>query len=72
MLVCHCNGVSDAAVAEAVSSGAVKVGQVVRSTRAGTECGGCIPELRRICREAVAARLGGQQEPLLRSASLAG
>jgi bacterioferritin-associated ferredoxin len=72
MLVCHCNAVSDAAVAEAVSGGAVKVGQVVRSTRAGTVCGGCIPELRRLCREAVTARLSGQPETMLRTASLAG
>jgi bacterioferritin-associated ferredoxin len=68
MLVCHCHGVNDAAVSQAVSGGAVKVGQVVRTTRAGTGCGGCIPELRRLCREAVSA----QPQPLLRSASLTG
>ena len=56
MLVCHCHRVSDAAVSALLENGASKVGQVVRGTRAGTSCGGCLPELRRMCQQAVARR----------------
>lgn len=56
MLVCHCHRVSDSAVSELLESGASKVGQLVRSTGAGTSCGGCLPELRRMCQQAVASR----------------
>lgn len=55
MLVCHCHRVNDAAVSELLASGASKVGHVVRSTRAGTTCGGCLPELRRMCQQAFAS-----------------
>lgn len=51
MLVCHCHRVSDKDVSEVLAAGASKVGQVVRSTRAGTSCGGCLPELRRMCQQ---------------------
>lgn len=54
MLVCHCHRVSDRDVSEVLAAGASKVGQVVRSTRAGTSCGGCLPELRRMCQTATA------------------
>jgi bacterioferritin-associated ferredoxin len=54
MLVCHCHAVNDAAVEELVASGATRVGHVVRNTRAGTSCGGCLPELRRLCEHALA------------------
>ncbi|MDP9436642.1 MAG: (2Fe-2S)-binding protein [Actinomycetota bacterium] len=49
MLLCHCHRVSDDAVAAVVSAGATRVGQVVRATRAGTDCGSCIPQLREAC-----------------------
>ena len=49
MLLCHCHRVSDDAVAAVVSAGATRVGQVVRTTRAGTDCGSCIPQLRAAC-----------------------
>jgi bacterioferritin-associated ferredoxin len=56
VLVCHCHRVSDTAVSQLLEAGASRVGHVVRSTRAGTSCGGCLPELRRMCQEAVEAR----------------
>jgi NAD(P)H-nitrite reductase large subunit len=68
MLVCHCHGVNDAAVCAAVDTGAVKVGQVVRTTRAGTGCGGCLPELKRVCDQALARRHQAGQPALLQSA----
>jgi len=49
MLVCHCHRVSDRAVAQVVESGACRVGQVVRATKAGTDCGGCLQGLREVC-----------------------
>ena len=49
MLVCQCHRVSDRAVAAVVDAGAAGSGQVVRGTRAGTDCGGCLPALRELC-----------------------
>lgn len=56
MLVCHCHRVSQMAVDELLAGGASKVGQVVRGTRAGTACGGCLPELQRMCQQRLTAR----------------
>ena len=42
MLVCHCKCVSDREVREAVREGARTRRDVVRSCRAGTDCGGCL------------------------------
>lgn len=53
MLLCHCHAVSDAAVDKLVADGATRVGHVVRTSRAGTTCGGCLPELRRACERAL-------------------
>lgn len=49
MLVCHCHRVNDAHVDQVLSAGADGVRGVVRATRAGTSCGGCIPMLRELC-----------------------
>jgi len=43
LIVCHCQGVSDRAIREAVRRGARSVGQVGRACRAGRNCGGCHP-----------------------------
>lgn len=56
MLVCHCQRVSDHQVAAVVDAGASRVGQVVRATKAGTDCGGCLPALREVCRRYFADR----------------
>ena len=56
MLLCHCHRVSDRAVESLIDAGADKVGQIVRATRAGTDCGGCIPMLREACRSLVRKR----------------
>lgn len=55
MLVCHCHRVNDAHVERVLSAGADGVRGVVRATRAGTGCGGCIPLLRELCQRAAAA-----------------
>ncbi len=49
MLICSCHRVSDAQVAETVAAGAARVGHVVRRTKAGTDCAGCLPALRALC-----------------------
>lgn len=49
MLVCHCHRVSDTRIAQVLSAGANGVPGVVRATRAGSGCGGCIPALRELC-----------------------
>ena len=49
MLVCHCHRVNDARVEQVLAAGAEGVRGVVRATRAGSGCGGCIPALRELC-----------------------
>ncbi|MEX2292055.1 MAG: (2Fe-2S)-binding protein [Mycobacteriales bacterium] len=49
MLVCHCYRVNDARVDQLLDAGADGMRGVVRATRAGTGCGGCIPMLRELC-----------------------
>ena len=59
MIVCHCEAVSDAAIHDAVANGAVDEIDVAVACGAGTGCGSCIDEVRRICESAcpVAARV---------------
>ena len=45
MIVCHCQGVSDRQVRQAVREGARSVRQVARVCRAGRICGGCRPAI---------------------------
>jgi bacterioferritin-associated ferredoxin len=49
VLVCQCHRVSDRAVEQVLDAGASRIGHVVRSTKAGTDCGGCLPQLRELC-----------------------
>jgi bacterioferritin-associated ferredoxin len=49
VLVCHCHRVNDARIDQVLAAGADGVRGVVRATRAGTACGGCIPTLRQLC-----------------------
>ena len=49
MLVCHCHRVNDERIDQVLAAGADGVRGVVRATRAGTGCGGCIPVLRELC-----------------------
>jgi bacterioferritin-associated ferredoxin len=43
VIVCHCQGVSDRSIRQAVREGARSVRQVSRVCRAGRMCGGCRP-----------------------------
>lgn len=53
-VVCHCNGVTDLEVREAVLGGATDVEAVGRCTRAGTGCTGCTGHVQRLIEEAAA------------------
>ena len=54
--MCQCHRVSDRAVEAVVVAVASKVGHVVRGTKAGTDCGGCLPQLRELCESFFAER----------------
>ena len=49
MLVCHCHAVNDHRISSVLAAGAEGLPGVVRATRAGTDCGRCLPALRRVC-----------------------
>ena len=53
-VICACHGVGRAAIRRAVAAGSASVEEVGRALRAGTNCGSCIPELKRIIHEHVA------------------
>jgi assimilatory nitrate reductase catalytic subunit len=47
-IVCACFGVGLAAIRAALTSGAESVEEIGKALRAGTNCGSCLPELKRI------------------------
>ncbi len=64
MLVCHCHRVNDTRVDQVLAAGADGLRGVVRATRAGTGCGGCIPMLRELCVQMASACTEHQDEAL--------
>ncbi len=54
MLLCHCHRVNERALEAVLAAGASKVGHLVRATRAGTDCGSCLPALRAACHRLMA------------------
>jgi NAD(P)H-nitrite reductase large subunit len=51
MVECQCHRVTTQDALRAAASGCHHVRDVVRATKAGTDCGGCIPQLRALCDE---------------------
>jgi nitrite reductase (NADH) large subunit len=47
-LVCSCNNVTSGAVREAVEGGCHDLGELKACTRAGTQCGSCVPLVKKI------------------------
>ncbi len=47
-IVCACFGVGLAAIRAAITSGAASIEEIGKALRAGTNCGSCLPELKRI------------------------
>ena len=45
MLVCHCKGVTESEVRDAIASGACSHREIARHCGAGSMCGGCRPVL---------------------------
>jgi len=51
MWVCHCRAVTDSQVRAAIAAGADDEHDIGRECGAGTGCGSCHDELRRLCDE---------------------
>jgi bacterioferritin-associated ferredoxin len=60
MWVCHCFGIRDAEIVDAVAAGASNVREISRTCGAGSGCGGCRVELRRICAQQLGRLVDGQ------------
>ena len=56
MLICHCRGVSDRAIRNAIRRGAKTPREVAAACGAGTSCGGCRPAVTQIVRGELAER----------------
>lgn len=54
--VCTCNGVTRAALCAAIDQGAADIAALKKCTRAGTGCGGCLPQVHDLLRVELAAR----------------
>ena len=48
MWVCHCKGVTDGQIRSAINAGARTAVEIGLHCRAGTGCGGCLPEVCRL------------------------
>ena len=55
MIVCHCERVSERAIAKAIASGSSTVGAISQATRAGRGCGCCVTSLKRLIEQHFAA-----------------
>jgi bacterioferritin-associated ferredoxin len=51
MWVCHCRAVTDSKVRQIIAAGAEDEIEIGRECGAGTRCGSCHDELRRLCEE---------------------
>jgi bacterioferritin-associated ferredoxin len=60
MWVCLCKGVTDRQIRSAIAAGARTPVEIANRCRAGTRCGGCLPEVCRILAEHLAAEGYGE------------
>ena len=65
VIVCHCNVVSDADLADAVDGGARTLGEACRRTGAAQQCGTCVFSVRKVLCEHVTRGLPPRQEATL-------
>lgn len=54
--ICHCKGVTDVQIRAAILAGARTTVEIGARCRAGTGCGGCVPELCRLLDDHVASQ----------------
>jgi bacterioferritin-associated ferredoxin len=62
MWVCHCRAVTDSHVRQAIAAGANDEAEIGRVCGAGTGCGSCHDELRRLCEETRRAKVQAPAE----------
>jgi bacterioferritin-associated ferredoxin len=48
MVVCHCLAINDSTIRELLNSGALSVEEIGTRCGAGTECGACVENVRRL------------------------
>lgn len=64
-VVCACFGVGRNTISQAIQNGAVSVGAIGSTLKAGTNCGSCIPELKRLLSNDTAEQTTAREtEPL--------
>ncbi len=51
MYVCHCRAVSDSTIRVEIELGALDADEVSDRCGAGTRCGSCLDEIRRLCQD---------------------
>jgi assimilatory nitrate reductase catalytic subunit len=63
-IVCACFGVGRTTIGDAVAAGAHSAEQIGAQLKAGTNCGSCIPELKRLIAPAGAVEPADQKKEL--------
>ncbi len=63
-VVCACFGVGRATICDAIAAGALSAAEIGLKLKAGTNCGSCIPELKRLIAQAGAAAPADEQRKL--------
>ena len=59
MVVCHCLAINDSTIRELLNSGALSVEEFGTRCGAGTECGACVENVRRLAvPQSLAIRIG--------------
>ena len=55
-IVCNCYSITNGGIKEAVDNGAITLDEVMEATGAGTICGACVDDLKRLVDEFVAEK----------------
>ena len=63
-IVCACFGIGRTTICDAIAAGAGSAAQIGVQLKAGTNCGSCIPELKRLIAQAGAVAPAGEQQKL--------
>jgi assimilatory nitrate reductase catalytic subunit len=63
-IVCACFGIGRTTICDAIAAGAGSAAQIGVQLKAGTNCGSCIPELKRLIAQAGAVAPAGEEQKL--------